>query len=56
MKKKQTYTCPKLQIVAFQTQTLLAGSFIETLDDNNPITASDEIFAPELELTIGEKY
>ena len=45
-----------MQVVAIRTTSLLAGSFIETLDDNDPITTQEEILAPELGLTIGELY
>lgn len=56
MKTRRTYSRPTMQVVAIRTTSLLAGSFIETLDDNDPITTQEEILAPELGLTIGELY
>lgn len=45
-----------MQVMAIRTTSLLAGSFIETLYDNDPITTQDEILSRELGLTIGELY
>lgn len=48
MKTKKGYTRPELEIVTVEATALLAGSFIETLEDDNPITTSSEILAPEV--------